>query len=227
MTSTPRSVALSRSALIVLALLALAGCGTLVRTQVTAFNEIEAGALAGRTVAVVPADPAKAPSLELDRYRQAIAARLAARGLVVVDAAEDAELLARIDAEIDGGRDREITRTMPVFGYGYGIGPFPVAPYRCVGRGADRNCYHPPPRYGVIGYETRYDTVREYTRTLSLRLVETTADGRPVYEGTAVSRGACGSLPAVFGIMADALFEDWPGADGLVRTVEVRAELEC
>ncbi len=220
-------MSLSRPCLIVLAALALGACGASVRTQVTAFNTPEAHALAGRTVAVAPAGSATDAALDVLHYRDAIAARLLTQGLVVVEPFEGPDLLALFEADIDAGRDREVVRSVPIFGYDDGFGSFWGPPFRCVGSGAGRRCYSMPPRYGVVGYETRQATIREYTRSLRLRVVDADDTARPLYEGTAVSVGACNSLAAVFDPMADALFEDWPGVDGEVRTVRSRADLDC
>jgi hypothetical protein len=176
----------------------------------------------GQRIAVAALDESAAGSLAFARVREVVEARLAAVGFVVLPTPDDADRIARLRAEIDQGRDLRVTRQVPIFGFE----PYLGVGLHCVGEDDDRRCWAPP-RYGVIGYETRIETRREYSATLRLEIVEAGAGGRPVYEGSAVARTTCASLAAVLEPMADALFEDWPGANGAVRISRVRLDLDC
>ncbi len=66
-----------------------------------------------------------------------------------------------------------------------------------------------------------------YERSVSLVIAENTAAGAHVYEATAVSEGRCGVMSEVFGAMLQALFVEFPAANGSVKSVTVKTASNC
>lgn len=209
----------------------LSGCAERVLSRVTTFHQIDLAVASGKRIAVLPFHADKQPSLEFATYRNKIAERFRQKGLIVVENAAQADWLAMVDYGIDDG----VTRTQIVhsphyshFGYGH-FG------HRHFGRGYcgydpfDYGYYHP--FYGFGGYTTNTIRTTTFTRYLAIEIVDRASADRKtpqhVYEGKAVSRGSCGSLPAVFDALNQALLQDWPGVNGKSETVVVPLEGSC
>lgn len=194
-------------------LLVLAGCAASppdVRSTVSAFHRISAAETAGKRIAVMPAAPDGLQSLEFQEYREKIKLRFVQRGAAVTDDPAAADWLALVGTTVAGS---------PVQVQEIWVDDFPGRPFGPWGY---------PPYGGTM--------VRQvgggFVRTLTLEIYDRAAldSHRPdarLYEGKAVSQGTCAVMAGVFDAMADALFADWPGPNGRVRTLKVPQNNPC
>src|SRR5215212_212484 len=99
------------------ALLALAGCATGLRTQVSRYQAMPAPA--GQTFYVVPADGAS-QGLEFNRYAALVSQQLAAKGYVPAGAPQLANMLVKLDYGVDEGETEYSVDPYGRSRYGYG-----------------------------------------------------------------------------------------------------------
>jgi hypothetical protein len=97
-----------------------------------------------------------------------------------------------------------------------------------------------PPTGSIISYGLRTafssSTRRLYMRAVTVEIVDR-ARFRPnepasflearVYSGSVVSDGPCSTMAPVIDPMLTALFADFPGESGRLRTIDVRADTAC
>lgn len=206
---------LMRIFVLVLAGILLAACAKPeIEANVTTFYTPELGSIKGKTI-VVRAQPAsKESSLEFLNYRPKISNKLEFVGFDVREGLADPDFVAYVSYGVDGTEQRSSTTASPAFG-GFGLG---------VGVGSS-------PFYGSVGrtYNTR--TWAEYNRFIAIDIVEgaTAQSDTPVrvYEGRAQSAGRCPTLAGVFDEVLEALFQDFPGADGKTVFVSIPWDGSC
>ncbi len=191
-----------------LAATALSGCVSSVRTQMNSFMAPDAQFGEG-TIAVKAADEQLQESLEFGLYRATLEDHLRAQGYTLDDP-EEATYIARLGYNVS-----EVTQPayQPDIFFTTGFGRY----YRRGGIGFmvnDRPDYRP-----------------EYLRTLNLTIskaAETAADEpRRIYEVTAASQGSCPAMSVVIDEMLAAVFQEFPGSNGAVKTVTVRGDADC
>ena len=190
------------------AVLLLSGCVSSVRTQMNSFMAPDAQFGEG-TIAVKAAEAELQESLEFGLYRATLEDHLRAEGYSLADP-EEAEYIARL-----GYRVSEVTQPVyqPDIFFTTGFGRY----YR----------------HGGIGFvvNDRPEYRAEYVRTLNLSISQAakTAGDEPrrIYEVTAASQGACPAMSVVIDEMLAAVFQDFPGGNGDVKTVTVRGDADC
>ena len=197
-----------RSALVALTALALTACASSFRSNVTSFHVSTPPA--GAKVFLVPIDEARQDSLEYRQYASSIQAVLEQNGFT---GARDSEpdYIIGFDVAVSDGREK--IRSYPRSGFaggaywhrGYAWGGW-WSPYYGYGPGT--------------GDELSVRTV--YRAELRLEIRE--PDGTMIFEGIAESETRSRSLPELVPLLAEALFEDFPGANGLMRTVRLDME---
>ena len=191
----------------------LAACAQHVETQVTRFHE---GSLpAGRTIAIMPADPAR-EGPEFRTYASMIADQMAKLGYKVAAPGEQPDLDVLVDYGVDQGKVKIETRP----GYAY--------PYYSFYLG-----YFSPYYYGFFYpydfypfgpfYEPDIESQTIYTRTLALKIRDHKT-GRVVFEGRAVSEGPTREINLVMPYLVEAMFRDFPGESGVTRLVEIKTK---
>lgn len=194
-----------------LALVLLSGCAALT-TKVTSFHAWPADA-AGAAFAMAP-HTGTTPELEQATWEGYVAAALGRAGLVPASAARPARFTVEVVAT---GFSREKKVLEPI----YQQGMVYVPPYRD-GMGNVFGGYWAPDQFGL-----RWVGDREVSRTvqvsrLKIRVLEK-ADGaraaRPVFDATAVYEGDREDLPDLVPLLVQAVFDDFPGQNGRVRTV--------
>lgn len=186
----------------------LTGCASSVRTQLNTF--MAPGTAFGEgTVAVQPANESLRDSLEFDLYKAKLENRLQGVGYALA-VPEEADYIARLGYSVD---EVQSSARQPEVVFTTGFGRF----YRHGGVGftfGDGRDYEP-----------------EYVRRVSLTITRTPASPgaspQRVYETTAMSGGSCPVLSVVFDEMLAAIFQEFPGENGAVRTVTVRGEADC
>jgi hypothetical protein len=242
-----------------LAVLFLAsGCASTVKTRTSTFKATNAEFGTG-AIAVQPADPSLADSLEFALYRSKVEDKLRAEGYTIAQA-ETADYVARLGFQVieDGQDTRRRPRPNFMFRTGFGsywapgFGPY----YRADLVGLDpwywpyshryhRRAYDPYwDRYWAFGYGPYYRPSRfgymfdspieqrpAFLRTLSLDISRAPGGSaeKPerVYEVKAASKGSCAVMSAVFDEMLAAMFHNFPGDNGEVKTLRVEGETRC
>jgi hypothetical protein len=193
---------------LVASVLLLSGCASSVRTQLNTFMAPEAQFGQG-TVAVRPANPDQQDSLEFDLYRSKLERRLVEQGYEVATP-EEARYIARLGYRVEEIR-YDTRQPNVVFTTGFG------SYYR---RGGVGLLLNEGPRY-----EEEY--LRRVTLTITRTPEELGGEARRIYETTALSKGTCPIMSVVFDEMLAAIFQDFPGQNGQVKTVTVRGEANC
>lgn len=195
---------------LILAALALtfSGCASSVRTQLNTF--MAPGTTFGEgTIAVQPADQSQQDSLEFQLYKDKVESRLTALGYALAPP-EQADYIARLGYRVDEIQPN-VRQPEVVFTTGFGR-------------------YY---RHGGIGFMwgDGRDYEDEFLRRVTLTITRTPdqvgGEPRRVYEATALSQGACPVMSVVFDEMLAAVFREFPGDNGAVKTVTVRGDASC
>lgn len=132
----------------------------------------------------------------------------------------------------DGNRNNKPTY-VAVFAFGMDDGTlvtenYSLPEYGVTGYSGGGNGSPQMPTYGVTGYQSSSTTSRVYKRVIALNMFDVSKlnENRPetytaakVYEGRVVTDGKCGSMSEVIDIMLDAMFEEFPGESGKVRSL--------
>lgn len=183
----------------------LASCASRMETEVTRFHQLPQPA--GEVIEVQPADPALQTSLEFNRYADLVGAKLGAQGYKPPVKGKPVDLVARID-------------------YGVVAAPGPVRDHgsaMSVGMGVGGGGHHSAFGFGMstsVGSSSGGQPA--YTRWLHIE-IDRISDHKRLFEGRAVSEGKTGDLNRVMPYLVDALFTDFPGVSGGVKTVTVNA----
>lgn len=203
----------------ILAGLALAGCAATVPTEVTTFHQLPARAdLQGRSFAIV-ANPARPASLEDATYTDAVRQALLRQGLVeapegrVADYAVDLRY-SSVPAQTWHRRSGSSVG-VGLSGGGFSLGGLGLG----IGIGIP------------IG-GSRDETTTTWRHELDVDLNSwgvsgassgaQAGSGTRVFEGRAVAESNTDSIASVMPALVEALFNDFPGANGKTRVVDVR-----
>src|SRR5690606_20552054 len=193
-------------------LLVMAGCAApSIDANVTAFHTPELQAAGGKTIVIRPSPPTRETSLEFLNYRPKIAEKLRHVGFTVVEDIANPDYIAEASYGVDGTETYSATTSSPTFGLGH---------------------YGTPIYYGGT-FNRRYDTRTwvEYNRFIALEIIEgkyAGVDAPPrIYEGRAQSTGHCPTVAGVFDEILDALFRDFPGANGKTTFVTIPWDGSC
>ena len=195
----------------------LSGCTSTVYTKVNAFRAPDVQLTPGPVV-IGASDASKAASLEFAHYRARTAEQLGANGFTVVSDGQPHDYSAQLSysteqAELDRGAARGVYgRGYPYFGFNYGLG-FGRGYYGGYGSGL-----------GVVVV----DDGRElgYMHKLELVLLNTDT-GERVFEARGYTESRCGVFSVVFDEMLTAILQDFPAADGSVKTIGVPGDSKC
>jgi hypothetical protein len=197
----------------ILALSFTSGCA-LQTGSVATFHKLPP-ASSTQTIALQLASPGEA-SLEGTAYLAKLSQRLAAVGY----------------SPWNGNRQNKPTY-VAVFAYGMDDGTlvtenYSLPQYGVTGYTGGANGSPQMPTYGVTGHQSGSSTSRIYKRVIVLNMFDVaklkendpnTFAAAKVYEGRVVTDGACASMSGVIDIMLDAMFEDFPGESGEVRSL--------
>jgi hypothetical protein len=195
----------------------LAACANSLDTRVSRFNNLPPPN--GQTIAVVADDPALAGGIEFGQYARLVEERLAGVGYRPVQAAENADLIARFSYGVDRGRERIRSTGMyrdPFWGPWYGYGPrWGWGYHRWAG----------PWGYGWYDpwFDTGYESYTVYTSGVSLK-IERRADGQRLFEGKAEAVSTSNRLPYLVPNLVEAMFTGFPGNSGETVRITVAPE---
>jgi len=189
------------------ALLLVAGCTSMFRGDVVTFHE---GPLpAGETIRVVASDPAKQASLEFRNYANLINEQLRRIGYEPTTS-NDAELIAEVDYRVEAeSQSVTVDRSRPYVRYHFGYGR-----------------YYDPFYYGFYndwGPDV-YTTRPSYLRTLELNIAHNDEERERIFEGRVQSTGLQNLLPEVMPYLVTAMFENYPGENGVTKVVTIERD---
>lgn len=201
--SIPRKIMF---ALAPMALVALGGCATGFKADVSRFQQMPVPQ--GQTFAIVPQD-ARLGGLEFQQYAQLVSENLVQLGFRPAEGG-NAQLVVKLDYGVDKGRER--IRSTP-FGYGAGWrhDPFYWGPYRRWGRFGYIRGFNDPFMFGGFGY----NDVESYTVfTSDLNMAIEKPDGQRVFEGRAQAISTSNKLTYLVPNLIEAMFTNFPGNSG-------------
>lgn len=180
------------------------------------------------TIAVVAAEAAVNSSLEFAHYKKQFEQKLAANGYTIVSNPAEAQYIGFVAYGIDNGKSSIVTT--PIFGQtGGGTTSSSGTVYGSGGSATYSGTSYTMPSYGVVGSVASSETM--YTRAIALDIVDAQSlkkgNAKKVYEARAKSTGSCSVIAGVFEEVLEAMFKDFPGINGKVRSVEVPSKGGC
>lgn len=201
------------------ALLALSGCATGFNAQVARFQQLPPAQ--GETFTVVAEDSRKAGGLEFAHYADLVSAQMVRFGYRPVSDPASAQLVVRLDYDVDQGRERIQTAA---------IGPSPYFGYPYRGWGGRRF------GYGGFGYGWGFndpwlfgggynaiDSYTVYASMMKMR-IDRAGSGKSLFEGTARAQSLSNKLTYLVPNLIDAMFTGFPGNSGEEVKVTVPPE---
>lgn len=206
--------------LLALISIAISGCGSVVRSDISVFHNLDESANE-ITFAFDPTE-AQSGSLEYRAYADLVRGHLTELGYVEADAQSDAMWVIQMEYKIGDGKEKVGSR--PIIGQ---TGSSSSTTYGTIsssgGFGTYSGTTYQTPTFGVVGSLTYSGTV--YSRALQLKIAEPQTvggnDTRVLLEATVFSVGSSSQLSRVMPAMVEALFRDFPGESGATRTEAV------
>lgn len=194
-------------ALFVSALLLLTACNSVYRGNISTFHEMTVPG--GEKVMITPMRTEKTDSLEFRRYADILAGHMQSIGYSQPGEGEP-ELIAGFDVTINDGREKLINRL--------DINPYWQRSYWAYGR--FWNPFFSPYNNRWRDNEIVARTVYVATLTFELRK----PDGEMVYEGRVELETRSKDLPTMLPYLADALFKNFPGENGVTQRISIERE---
>lgn len=197
------------------------GCASYFGAEVTAYHQAEP-ALPGLSFRLAP-DAQQENSLEFQTYAAQVRQALLAHGLRETGSSRP-DVRVALDYTIDHGRP--VNYSQPNYAYVF-QGYRQVAHQRTDANGQVVTYWETEPLYGydLVGYSTYQRTV--FRKQARVTLTSThPLPGRParLYEGTVVSDSEDSALNNAVPLMLRALFQDFPGPNGVTHRVEIRTD---
>jgi len=211
-----------------LAALAAAGCAGSFEADVARFHDLPAAA--GERVTVVPAEPDKAGSPEFETYARLVRAQLEAQGYRPVS--ENPDIRAELGWHLSAPREKVETRYRGGHaGFGrHGVHRYSFGRHGFGGQGHGGHgghVLHGFPGFHGAGHGPhggRRDVVSTTLRDLRLELTMRKSGGDTLFEGRADTTIPNTDVTTVMPFLVQALFTDFPGESGTIRTVELERE---
>ncbi|MEO6018112.1 MAG: DUF4136 domain-containing protein [Polaromonas sp.] len=196
----------------------LTACASPITTQVTSFNQWPAD-MAGSTFSyITPVESTR--ELEQATYEGYVQTELERRGLQRAAPGQTGRLQVDVAATRQSG---EKTWLQPV----YQDNAVFIPPYRDARGRVFPGGWAPDP-FGPRYVGDRQVSLTVFTHSLRVRLLDTQGQppGKPrsLFEAQAVYEGASADLPLVMPYLVRAVFDDFPGQNGRVRTVQFDSE---
>lgn len=196
-----------RTASVALMAIALSACASTFRSDVTSFHTTIPAA--GSRVVLVPIDEARQDSLEYRQYASAIQGVLERSGFVGARDA-DPDYIVGFDITVNDGREK-----IRAFNGGFGGGYW----HRGYAWGGWWDPY-----FGNNAFLGNPQITARTVYLAELRIEIRQPDGTMIFEATAETESRTRSLPELVPLLAEALFEDFPGANGVMRRIKIDLE---
>lgn len=208
------------------AALALSGCATGFRADVSRFQQLPPPT--GQTFTVQASDVELAQSIEFQTYAQLVSNELTAQGYRPATAPGSADLIVSMDYGVDEGREKVVEDIHPFAGgFGYGFSPYHRW-YGYRGYHGRRFVYgfHDPFLFGGGFGGLGRSSIRSYTvYTGGLELtIDRAADNRRLFEGRAEAMARSNRLTYLVPNLIDAMFTGFPGNSGETVKITVAPE---
>lgn len=193
----------------------LAGCGTIIKSDVTSFHEWPA-ALPDKSY-VFERTKEQNDSLEYRNYENLVREQLGRLGFTEAPAGARPALKATLSYDINGRDVREVYPVV-VQPYPYWYGPAWPGHYSPF-----YGPFHDPFWFGPPVVQQRVSQYQLFNRQLKIALARL-SDNKKLFETTVVSEGTNGSLATVMPYMVRSAFADFPGPSGVPRRVELKMD---
>ena len=194
------------------AIIALSGCASPFRADVARFQQMPAPQ--GQSFAVVADDPALSGGLEFSRYADLVAGQLTQFGYVRASDPASANLIVRVDYDVDNGREK-------IRSTGFYRDPFFYGPYGFYGRRRYIYGFHDPFLFGP--HFSDVDSYTVYTSDLTMK-IDRAADGKRLFEGTAMAQSSSNKLTYLVPNLIEAMFTNFPGQSGETVRISIAPE---
>jgi hypothetical protein len=205
------------------AALLVSGCTSVIRGDVVTYHD---GPMpAGETIRVVAANPANQGSLEFRSYVTMINEQLRRVGYQPTDD-DNAQLLAVVDYSVaPDSTSVTANRSQNAVRYGFSYGRFYDPFYFGASNYWGPNYWGPGwgPGYFGGGYwgPDTYTSRTGYLRTLLINIERNDQDRERLFEGHVQSSGAQNLLPQVMPYLITAMFQNYPGENGVTKVVTI------
>lgn len=187
-------------------LTALGGCASTMSAQVTSFQRWPADAF-GQKYRIEPGATQSADDLEFQAVADMVRAAIGPTGLVESAAGQPARFSVSFQAS---SPVREVWVQRYADDFYPGFSPF----FGYYGRGA--GIFYSPPMVNV--------PVTAYQHTLTVSILDNAHGGAQVYRATAIHSSAQDNQIAIMPYLAQSLFDNFPGNNGQVREVRLKAD---
>lgn len=203
----------------------LGACATPFKADVSRFAS-QLPAPQGQSFAVTSDDPALAGGLEFSQYAALVSGQMAKLGYVQAASPETADLVVKLDYDVDKGREK-----LRSTGIGYAD---PFYPWRgswggfygrrggFYGRRAFAYGWHDPFFFGHHGFND-VESITVYTSELDMK-IDRRVDGSRLFEGKAQALSSSNRLPYLVPNLVEAMFTDFPGNSGETLRISIAPE---
>lgn len=204
------------------AILALSGCATPFKADVSRFQELPAPQ--GQSFSIRAADPANAGGIEFGQYASLVATELQEIGYTPAAPGATADMTVTLGYGVDQGKERTVVRQDPFYdpywGFGRSYRPYVVRTRRgaryVVG-------YYDPFLYSGFNRPYDVDSFTVYTANIDMK-IDRMADGKRLFEGQAEAKSRSNKLPYLVPNLVEAMFTGFPGNSGETVRISVAPE---
>jgi len=208
---------MKKSLIAATALLALAGCAQPFNAKVSRFQQLPPSS--GQSFVIQASDPKLQGGLEFGQYAQIVTAKLVAQGYRPAETPSRADLVVKMNYDVDTGHEKVVSTGPDTFGPGFGYGGF--GPYGYYGRSRFAFGFNDPFLYGP-GFDS-VSSFTVYTSELDLQ-IDRSDTGARVFEGTAKAQSRDDNLPYLVPRLFEAMFTGFPGNSGETVKISIAPE---
>lgn len=186
----------------------LGGCTPTIRANTLRFNQgLELGA--GKTFAIV-AEGTQRNNLEFNHYAELMNAGLQRNGLQQANSLESADYRVYFSYGSDGGR--QYVASYPDYGLHGGFGTYGDN----IGMGVGSTFYEP------YRYHNNLSSYIVYSYRLDMRIENMRSPNRnEVFQGHVTGSGDSGGLNNAMPCLVTAMFQNFPGLNGVEQTISI------
>jgi hypothetical protein len=191
----------------------VAGCTTIIRSDVTTFHEWPE-TLPDKSY-VFERTKEQNDSLEYRNYENLVRNELNRLGFTEAPASTKPALKAAMSYTVNG---RDVLEVYPVVVHPYSYYPYWYSPWN-----GYYGPFYDPFWYGPPVVEQRVSQYQLFNRQLHVSLARM-SDNKKLFETTVVSEGTNSSLASIMPYMVRSAFAEFPGPSGVPRRIEFKME---